>query len=83
MHVRVVLVRKMSLEPLVRRFLEYLEVEKVAQFLLFESTNYLNRFLEWINANTSITSPADIRLEIIRRYRLYLAHLSNKEKYYH
>ncbi|MCJ7515051.1 MAG: tyrosine-type recombinase/integrase [Dehalococcoidia bacterium] len=69
----------MSLEPLVDDFLEYLEVEKGRSALTIrEYRHYLNRFLEWINENTSITSPADIRLEIIRRYRLYLAHFSNK-----
>jgi len=70
----------MSVEPLINDFLEYLEVEKGRSALTIrEYRHYLNRFLEWLSENTSVTTPADIKLELIRRYRLYLAHLRDKK----
>ncbi|MBM3142621.1 MAG: hypothetical protein FJ005_06205 [Chloroflexi bacterium] len=69
----------MSLEPLVDDFLEYLEVERGRSALTIrEYRHYLKRFHDWVTANTSVTNPAEINLEIIRRYRLYLAHLRDK-----
>jgi site-specific recombinase XerD len=68
------------LEPLVDDFLEHLEVEKGRSPLTIrEYRHYLNRFLEWLKTNTKTTEPGDITSELIRRYRLYLAHLSNPD----
>jgi len=68
------------LEPLVDDFLEYLEVEKGRSPLTIrEYKHYLNRFLEWLKANTKTTEPGDITPELIRRYRLFLAHLCNPD----
>jgi site-specific recombinase XerD len=39
----------------------------------------LNRFLEWLKTNTKTSEPGDITSELIRRYRLYLAHLRNPD----
>ena len=69
----------MSLEPLVDDFLEYLEVERGRSYLTVrEYRHYLKRFLDWLTANTAVTSPADVDLDIVRRYRLYLAHFRNR-----
>jgi site-specific recombinase XerD len=69
----------MSLEPLVDDFLEYLEVERGRSSLTVrEYRHYLKRFLDWLTANTAVTSPAYVDLELVRRYRLYLAHFRNR-----
>ena len=69
----------MSLEPLIDDFLEYLEVEKGRSPLTIrEYRHYLNRFLNWLKANSKATEPGEITSELIRRYRLYLAHLRDK-----
>jgi len=66
----------MSLEPLIDDFLEYLEVEKGRSPLTIrEYRHYLERFLDWIKTNSKATAPEEIKPELIRRYRLYLAHL--------
>jgi len=68
------------LEPLSDDFLEYLEVEKGRSPLTIrEYRHCLNRFLDWLKANTKTTEPGDITSELIRRYRLYLAHLRNPD----
>ncbi|MCJ7653820.1 MAG: tyrosine-type recombinase/integrase [Dehalococcoidia bacterium] len=68
----------MSLEPLIDDFLEYMEVEKGRSPLTIrEYRHYLSRFLDWLKANSKATGPDDITSELIRRYRLYLAHLCN------
>ncbi len=68
------------LEPLIDDFLEYLEVEKGRSPLTIrEYRHYLSRFLSWLRENTKTTEPDDITSELIRRYRLYLAHLRNPD----
>ena len=69
----------MSLEPLIDDFLEYLEIEKGhSPLTIREYKHYLNRFLGWLSTNTSATKPEDISSELVRKYRLYLAHLHDK-----
>ena len=69
----------MSLEPLTDDFLEYLEVEKGRSPLTIrEYKHYLERFLNWTKTNSKVTAPAEITPELIRRYRLYLAHLRDQ-----
>jgi site-specific recombinase XerD len=69
----------MSLEPLIDDFLEYLEVEKGRSPLTIrEYRHYLERFLDWTKASSKATAPAEITPELIRRYRLYLAHLRDQ-----
>jgi site-specific recombinase XerD len=66
------------LEPLIEDFLEYLEIEKGRSPLTIrEYRHYLERFLDWLKVNTKIKEPGDITSDIVRKYRLYLAHLSN------
>lgn len=70
----------MSLKPLIDDFLEYLEVEKGRSPLTIrEYRHYLNRFFNWAITNSSATKPRDISPDLVRRYRLYLAHLRNPD----
>ena len=69
----------MSLSSLVADFLEYLEIEKGRSPLTIrEYEHYLKRFDDWLSQNSSAVEPEDIDLELVRKYRLYLAHLRNR-----
>ena len=69
----------MTLELLITEFLEYLEIEKGCSPLTIRRyRHYLKRFYNWLSENYSITKPENIDSELIRRYRLYLAHLRNR-----
>ncbi len=69
----------MSLESLIKDFLEYLEIERnVSQLTIRNYAHYLRRFLGFLEAYSP--SPAmkpvkssDITSESIRQYRLYLS----------
>jgi site-specific recombinase XerD len=69
-----------SLDLLITEFLEYLEIEKGCSFLTTRVyKHYLDRFHNWLSENSPTTSRVeDIDLELIRRYRLYLAHLRTR-----
>jgi len=68
-----------GLEPLTTEFLEYLEIERGrAPLTIREYRHYLKRFNAWVNENSDATEPGDIDLELVRRYRLYLAHLRDR-----
>jgi len=69
----------MNLDSLITEFLEHLEIEKGCSPLTIRAyRHYLKRFYTWLSENSSATKPEDINLEIVRRYRLYLAHLRNR-----
>lgn len=60
---------KSQLLTLASQFLEYLEIEKGRSVQTVRNYHfYLHRFLTW----SKVQSPADITLEVIRRYRLHL-----------
>ena len=66
----------MTLESLVAEFLEYLEIQKGCSPLTIKRyRHYLRRFLNWLKENYPSAKPAEIDLELVRRYRLFLAHL--------
>lgn len=66
----------MTLELLIADFLEYLEIQKgCSPLTIREYRHYLQRFYNWLTENSPVTKPEDINLELIRKYRLYLAHL--------
>lgn len=70
----------MTLELLVAEFLEYLEIEKgCSPLTIRDYRRYLERFHKWLIKNTCVKKPEDISLEIVRRYRLYLAHLRTRD----
>ncbi|MGA8849308.1 MAG: site-specific tyrosine recombinase/integron integrase [Dehalococcoidia bacterium] len=66
----------MTLELLIAEFLEYLEIQKgFSPLTISEYRHYLKRFQNWLTENSSTTKPDQINLDLVRRYRLYLAHL--------
>ncbi len=69
----------MTLKSLIAEFLEYLEIEKgCSPLTIREYKHYLKRFYNWVTENSPTVKPEDINLEIVRRYRLYLAHLCTR-----
>lgn len=68
----------MTLDKAVEQFLEYLEVEKNCSPLTIQTyERYLKRFYGWFTEDSQRATPEDIDLESIRRYRLYLARLTD------
>jgi len=72
--------QKMTLELLIAEFLEYLEIQKgCSPLTILEYRHYLRRFHNWLTENSSATKPDQINLELVRKYRLYLAHLAARD----
>ncbi len=70
----------MTLELLIAEFLEYLEIQKgCSPLTIREYRHYLQRFHNWLTENSPATKPEEINLDLIRRYRLYLAHLRTRD----
>ena len=70
----------MSLELLIGEFLEYLEIQKgCSPLTIRDYRRYLERFHSWVDGNSPATTPEDINLELVRKYRLYLAHLRGRD----
>jgi site-specific recombinase XerD len=70
----------MNVNSLIVDFLEYMEIEKgYSPLSIREYQHYLRRFSEWLDQNYYGCKPQDINLEIIRKYRIYLAHLNNRK----
>jgi len=71
---------KMTLELLIADFLEYLEIEKgCSRLTIREYKHYLQRFHNWLTKNSPAQKPEDINMEVVRNYRLYLAHLRARD----
>ena len=69
----------MDIKLLLNQYLEYLEIEKACSPLTIRAyRHYLERFNYWLAENCSTTSPGDIDLECVRKYRLYLAHFRSR-----
>lgn len=69
----------MTLQSLISDFLEYLEIERGRSSLTIrEYRHYLKRFHDWLCDNSSATTPEDIDMQLVRKYRLYLARLRNR-----
>ncbi|MEK9146750.1 MAG: tyrosine-type recombinase/integrase [Patescibacteria group bacterium] len=67
-----------NLPALVDEFLEYLEIERnLSPLTIRDYRHYLNHFLDWSRANSPITKPQDITVELVRKYRVYLAHYNS------
>jgi len=74
--------QKMSLALLIDEFLEYLEIERGCSPLTIQRyRHYLKRFYNWLTKNSPVSKPEEINLEIVRRYRLYLAHLPARDSF--
>lgn len=62
------------LSNLIRQFLEHCEIEKGhSHHTIRNYDHYLGRFLMFYN-ETRISDPHEITLELVRKYRLWLAH---------
>ncbi|MDZ4209616.1 MAG: tyrosine-type recombinase/integrase, partial [Candidatus Curtissbacteria bacterium] len=67
-----------SLSDLIEEFLEYLEVERnLSPLTIRDYKHYLNFFNDWSRANAPVSKPSDITLELVRKYRVYLAHFNS------
>jgi len=68
-----------DLRRLVDDFLEYLVVEKSLSVLTVRNyRHYLMRFLSWMEENSVPLSPSNIDLELVGRFRLFLANYRDK-----
>ena len=65
---------------MIAEFLEYLEIQKgCSPLTIRDYRRYLERFHDWLTKNSPATKPEDINLELVRKYRLYLAHLRARD----
>ncbi len=68
----------MDLPALVEEFLEYCEIERnLSPLTIRDYRHYLNFFCNWSKANSPISKPGDLTLDIVRKYRVYLAHFNS------
>src|SRR3989344_5215825 len=67
-----------DLPALVNEFLEYLEIERnLSPLTIRDYRHYLENFDSWSKAQSPIAKPQDITVELIRKYRVYLAHYNS------
>lgn len=70
----------LNIENLIIDFLEYLEIHRgYSPLTIREYQHFLFYFNDWLNQNYPGTSPENITLEIIDKYRLNLSRLPNKK----
>ena len=70
----------LEIEKLIQEFLEHLEVEKnVSHLTVRNYSHYLNRFSNWAKTQGK-QRLSDINQDLVRLYRLYLAHLKTKQE---
>ncbi len=68
-----------DLPSLVSEFLEYLEIERnLSPLTIRDYRHYLDSFTAWSKAQSPITKPQDLTLELVRKYRVYLAHQTSQ-----
>lgn len=69
-----------QLHELAEEFLEYMEVERAcSQLTIRDYRHYLKRFCEWAGEAAPGCRPADIDMALLRKYRIYLAHLEDRD----
>lgn len=67
-----------DLPALVNEFLEYLEIERnLSPLTIRDYRHYLDNFVNWSKKSYPIARPQDITVELIRKYRVYLAHYNS------
>ncbi len=67
-----------SLSALVNEFLEYLEIERnLSPLTIRDYRHYLVTFDNWSQKNFPIARPEDVTQDLIRKYRVYLAHYNS------
>lgn len=68
----------MDLTSLVNEFLEYCEIERnLSTLTIRDYRHYLEFFVAWSAANSPISAPSDFTIELVRKYRVYLAHFNS------
>lgn len=67
-----------DLASLVQEFLEYLEIERnLSTLTIRDYRHYLENFLQWQRQHSPILQPEDLTVELVRKYRVYLAHYNS------
>ena len=67
-----------NLENLTEEFLEYLEIERnLSPLTIRDYRHYLSNFITWSSTNFPVNKPSDITVELVRKYRVYLAHYNS------
>ncbi len=67
-----------DLPALADEFLEYLEIERnLSPLTIRDYRHYLQSFCVWCAANSPTTSPEDLTVDLVRKYRVYLAHFNS------
>lgn len=67
-----------DLSALVDEFLEYLEIERnLSPLTIRDYRHYLETFLDWSKKQSPVGKPSDVTVEMIRKYRVYLAHYNS------
>jgi site-specific recombinase XerD len=68
-----------DLESLASDFLGYLLVEKsLSPLTIRDYRLYLQRFIQWLKANSIAPQPRNVNLDIIHQYRIFLAGYVNR-----
>ena len=68
-----------TIQKLITDFLEYLEIEKGRSEATIKNYDfYLRRFTEWMK-NKKVTKPEQLKVELVRQYRLWLNKLKSKQ----
>lgn len=75
--IRIFKIMQYPIQKLVTEFLEYLEIEKQRSSLTIRNYDgYLRRFVEI----TQISRPEEISLDLVRKFRIYLNRVQDKDK---
>lgn len=69
-----------NLSELITQFLEYLQIERnVSPLTIRNYKHYLERFVQWLAVSPTPSDPTKINLDTIRRYRVHLARVADKQ----
>jgi len=70
-------ISRTEIDRLIEEFLENLEIERNCSPLTIRNyRHYLNRFSSWLKRNNLQGEPGSVNLEIIKKYRVFLARFS-------
>lgn len=59
-------------------FLVYLEIERnLSPLTIRDYRHYLNHFTKWAKNHSPISKPEDLTIDLVRKYRVYLAHYNS------
>lgn len=68
----------MDLPALISDFLEYCEIERnLSTLTIRDYRHYLDFFAKWSGQFSPISKPSDITVDLVRKYRVYLAHFNS------